>query len=395
MRNGFKVFDADAHVVYPVDLWPRFLDKRYTSRVGTKQPVPGFETYNPVTVDGRWTQHDTILYGQFQRYIDWTKDDMIAKYGEDLVTGGFTGDRVASALAQDGIDLSVIYGPEYDLWYEGIDPDMQAAMVRAYNRWGAEMRETSGGRVHTAGPIPLGDVTRAVAEIEYAHDELGIRAFWARPDEFNRRTLGDRYYDPIWELLQDLDVPFCTHEFMGLRGNSFGSHRFRGYNEWHVVVHPFEAMGAIVSMICHGVYERFPRLRAAYLEAGCGWLPSWLHRIDEHLEIGGAEFPELTMPASEYFKRNCWITTECDDPFVADVIRWMGDGHILFESDFPHPDSKFPYTSEKFVRLDPDRISDEGKRKILWDNPVDFYRFPDGYLPSEFHEGTAPPSPEP
>jgi predicted TIM-barrel fold metal-dependent hydrolase len=393
MRSGFKVFDADAHVIYPVDLWQRFLDKRYLERVGSKQPIPGFETYNPVTVDGRWTQHDSILYGQFQRYINWTKDDMIAKYGADLVTGGFTGDRVATALAMDGIDLSVIYGPEYDLWFEGIDPDMQAAMVRAYNRWGAEMRETSGGRVHTAGPIPLGDVTRAVAEIEYAFEELGIRAFWARPDEFNRRTLGDRYYDPIWELLQDLDVPFCTHEFMGLRGNSFGSRRFRGYNEWHVVVHPFEAMGAIVAMICHGVYERFPRLRAAYLEAGCGWLPSWLHRIDEHLEIGGAEFPELTMPASEYFRRNCWITTECDDPYVADVIRWLGDDHILFESDFPHPDSKFPYTSEKFVRLDPDRISDDSKRKILWDNPVDFYRFPASYLPSEFREGTAPAQP--
>ena len=129
-----------------------------------------------------------------------------------------------------------------------IDPDLQAAMVRAYNRWGAEMRATSGGRVHTAGPVPLGDVTRAIAEIEHAYHHLGIRAFWARPDEFNHRTLGDRYYDPVWELIQDLDVPFSTHEFMGLRGNSFGSDRFRGYSEWHTVVHPFEAMGAMVSM---------------------------------------------------------------------------------------------------------------------------------------------------
>ena len=31
-------------------------------------------------------------------------------------------------------------------------------------------------------------------------DHLGARAFWTRPDEFNGRTLGDRYYDPIWEL---------------------------------------------------------------------------------------------------------------------------------------------------------------------------------------------------
>ena len=387
MRDGFKVFDADAHVIYPTDLWQRFLEPRYAGRVGLRQPVPGFETYNPVTVDGRWTQHDTILYGQFQKFIDWTKDDMIAKYGEDLVVNGFTGDRVARALATDGIDVSVIYGPEYDLWFDGIDPDIQAAMVRAYNRWGAEMRETSGNRVHTAGPVPLRDVTRAVAEIQYAYDELGIRCFWARPDYFDHRTLGDRYYDPVWELLQDLDVPFATHEFMGLRGSSFGSDRFRGYNEWHVVVHSFEAMGAIVSMICHGVYERFPRLRVAYLEAGCGWLPSWLHRIDEHLEIGGREFPELTMPASGYFKRNCWITTECDDPYVSDVVRWLGDDHILFESDFPHPDSKFPRATASFLALLPEEISAKAKRAILWDNPVSFYRFPDSYLPPPSNDG--------
>jgi predicted TIM-barrel fold metal-dependent hydrolase len=390
VRDGLKVFDADAHVIYPPDLWQRYLEPRYAGRVGVRQPVPGFETYNPVTVDGRWTQHDTILYGQFQKYIDWTKDDMIAKYGEDLVVGGFTGDRVARALAVDGIDLCVIYGPEYDLWPDGIDPDMQAAMVRAYNRWGADMREASGRRVHTSGPVPLQDVTRAVAEIQYAHDELGIRCFWARPDEFNHRTLGDRYYDPVWELLQDLDVPFATHEFMGLRGNSFGNERFRGYTEWHTVVHPFEAMGAIVAMICQGVFERFPRLRVAYLEAGCGWLPSWLHRLDEHLEIAGArEFPELTMSATEYFRRNCWITTECDDPYVADVVTWLGDDRILFESDFPHPDSKFPRTTQAFLELLPERISVDTKRRILWDNPVAFYRFPDAYLSADFQEGAA------
>ena len=255
--------------------------------VGSKQPVPGFETYNPVTVDGRWTQHDTILYGQFQKYIDWTKDDMIAKYGEELVLDGFTGDRVATVLARDGIDLSVIYGPEYDLWFDGIDPDLQAAMVRAYNRWGAEMRETSGGRVHTAGPGapgrrdpghrrdrarlpsprhpgllgPTGRVQPSHPGRSLLRPGLGAAAGPGRPVRY------PRVHGP----------PGATPSAATGSG---------GYSEWHTVVHPFEAMGAMVSMICHGVYERFPRLRVAYLEAGCGWLPAWLHRIDEHLEAG-------------------------------------------------------------------------------------------------------------
>ena len=268
MRNGYKVFDADSHVIYPADLWQTYLDPKFRDRVTRRSPA-GLDTYNPVVVDGRWTQHDTSLYGQFQKAIGWTAEDMVEQYG-DIVTEGFTGDRVAAAHAVDGIDVAVIYGPEYDLWLEGIDPELQAAMVRAYNRWGAEMRETSGGRVLTSSPIPLNDVTRAIEEIRYAHDELGIRTFWARPNFMNFRNLGDRYYDPIYELLQDLDCAFATHEFMGLRGQTEGVDRFDTFTEWHTAVHTHEAMNASLSMIIQGVFERFPRLRCACMEAGCG-----------------------------------------------------------------------------------------------------------------------------
>src|SRR5947208_8672034 len=200
MRDGFKVFDADAHVIYPADLWPRFLEPRFRDRVGRKSP-PGFDHYNPVTVDGRWSQHPTSIYGNFQKAINWTTDDMIAKYGAELVEKGFTGDRVATALEAEGVDVMVVYGPEYDMWLDGIDPELQAAMARAYNRWGAEMREQSGGRVLASGPVPLNDVARAVDEIRYAHDELGVRCFWARPDPFNHRSPGDPLYDPLLHLL--------------------------------------------------------------------------------------------------------------------------------------------------------------------------------------------------
>ena len=385
MRNGFKIFDADAHVVYPRGFWTPYLDKKFQHRVETQDP-PGITHYNPVKVDGRYTQHPTTLYGQFQKNIDWTHEDMIETYGE-IAVEGFTGDRVARALAVEGIDLAIIYGPEYDMWYDGIDPEMQAALCRAYNRWGQEMRETSGGRVLTSGPIPLCDVGRAVEEIQYAYEELGIRAFWTRPNFMNRRNLGDRYYDPIYELLQELDVAFATHEFMGLNANTEGVDRFNTFTEWHTVVHQHEAMNAMLSMIVQGVYERFPKLRCAYMEAGCGWVPSWLHRIDEQLEMAGAkEFPELSMTATDYWKRNCWTSTECEEKYVTDVIRWLGDERIVYESDFPHPDSKYPHSTRTFLELIPDQLSDESKRKILWDNAIDLYRLPEDYIPAELHE---------
>ena len=389
MKDGYKVFDADAHVVYPDDLWTRFLDKKFVDRVGRKQPFNDFNHYNPTTVDGRHTHHPTMLYGQFQKYITWTADDIVAKYG-DLMTKGFTGERVAKALTVDGVDMAVIYGPEFDMWSDFVDPEMQAAMARAYNRWGQEMRESSNNHVHISSPVPIFDVSRAVEEITYAYEHLGARSFWTRPNTYRGRNLGDSYYDPIWEALQDLDVAFGTHEFMGLKGVSFGHDRYTSFTEWHTAVHQMEGMGACMSMIVHGVFERFPRLRVAYMEAGCGWLPSWLHRIDEHLELAELEFPGLSMNATQYFQRNCWISTECEDKFVADVVRWLGNDHIVYESDFPHPDSKYPLTVEHFLGMDV--INAEDKRKILWDNAVDLYRFSPEFMPPELLEQTAVPT---
>lgn len=383
MNSGFKVFDADAHVVEPKNLWERFLDARYRHRVSWQQPFEGMDRFRPATVDGRYTQSRKTLYGRQQEAVRWTTDEMVAKYG-DVVLKGFDGASVAKSMQVEGVDLMVLYGPGYDMWLDGIDPDLQAAMARAYNRWGVEMRETSGGRVLTAAPVPLNDITRAVAEVRYAYEELGVRCFWARPNPFNHRTLGDRYFDPLYEILQDYDVPFATHEFMGLNGPSAGEDRFETFVEWHTCVHAMEAQMAMLSMIVNGVYERFPRLRVAYMEAGSAWVPSWLHRIEEHVELAGwLETPECTKSPIEYFKRNCYVTTECDEHLVYHMIEELGDDRILFETDFPHPDSKYPRAVATFLAQP--KLSEESKRKILWDNALDFYRFPEDMMPRTFN----------
>jgi len=387
VKRGFKVFDADAHVVEPKELWERFLDEKYKPRVSWRQPLPGDDRFRPVTVDGRYTQSSKTLQGRQQEAVRWTTEAMVAKFGE-VVTKGFDGASVAASLEVEGVDLCVLYGPGYDMWLEGIDPDLQAGMARAYNRWAEEMREESGGRVLAAGPVPLNDIEHAVEEVRYAHEHLGTRCFWARPNPFNQRTLGDKYYDPLWELLQDLDAGFATHEFMGLNGVSAGSERYESFVEWHTCVHQMEAQMAMLSMIVNGVYERFPRLRVAYMEAGSSWVPSWLHRIEEHVELAGwLEAPECTKKPLDYFQSNIYVTTECDEYLVRHTIAELGDDRILFETDFPHPDSKYPRAVETFLAQAD--VTDESKRKILWDNAIEFYRFPDELLPSEFVEAAA------
>src|SRR5262249_45563132 len=81
----------------------------------------------------------------------------------------------------------------------------------------------------------------------------------------------------------------------------------------------------------------------------------------------------LTMAPSEYFKRQCFVSVECDEEPVKHVIDAIGDDRIVFSTDFPHGDSKFPRAVESFLRLP---ISQESKRKILWDNCAAYYGLP-------------------
>ena len=136
-----------------------------------------------------------------------------------------------------------------------------------------------------------------------------------------------------------------------------------------------EQMSSCVSLVYGGVLERFPELRVVFLEAGCGWVPFWLERMDEHYENGlkrnyGAS-ATLSMRPSEYFQRQCYVSADADESFLPHVIDVLGDERIVFSTDYPHPDSKFPHAVDSFLGLD--RVSEESKRRILWDNALDLY----------------------
>jgi len=131
-------------------------------------------------------------------------------------------------------------------------------------------------------------------------------------------------------------------------------------------------MAVCVSLTSGGVLERFPNLRVGLLEGNCGWAPWLLHRLDEHYEwVGRFEAPELTMKPSEYFRRNCFLSVEAEEATVRDYVAWFGDDNLVFSTDYPHADSKYPRSLEHFAKLP---LSEASQRKILWDNWVRLYR---------------------
>jgi uncharacterized protein len=115
-------------------------------------------------------------------------------------------------------------------------------------------------------------------------------------------------------------------------------------------------------------------LRVACLEGNCSWVPFLLWRLDEHWERQGEVYaPELTRPPSAYFKHQCFASVEGDEAPVQYVSDWLGDDRLVFTTDFPHGDSKFPRAVESFLTLP---IAEESKRKILWENRAAYYGLP-------------------
>ena len=66
------------------------------------------------------------------------------------------------------------------------------------------------------------------------------------------------------------------------------------------------------------------------------------------------------MPPSEYFKRNCWISVEADEETVPHFIDTFGDERLIFSTDYPHGDSKFPHAVDAFDKLP---MTDESKAR--------------------------------
>jgi len=104
-------------------------------------------------------------------------------------------------------------------------------------------------------------------------------------------------------------------------------------------------------------------------------VPAWLYALDERWEkFGNVQRFGLTMMPSDYFKRQCYVSVDPDEALVVDTVRAIGDDNIVISTDWPHDDSSYPQAINTFLGID--GLSDQSRRKILWDNCARLYRVP-------------------
>jgi predicted TIM-barrel fold metal-dependent hydrolase len=112
---------------------------------------------------------------------------------------------------------------------------------------------------------------------------------------------------------------------------------------------PVDVMQAICYLTAGGVCERFPGAKFIFLEANGGWLVPWLERLDHHAKKFQWDVPWLKMLPSEYFRRQCWISFDPDEAMLAFTASspFVGADRIIWASDYPHPDAKFPGVTDE------------------------------------------------
>ncbi len=374
-QNGFRVLDSDMHCMEPPDLWERYIDNAY--RPFAPRGLQEYVADLRLVINGKTMPRHSSLRPRSRR----GEEDPLQKRRERFrpaAERGWDGATQLEAMDTEGIDVAVVY-PSRGLFAQAVDdldPAFAAAIARAYNDWLHDYCKADPTRLLGAGMISPHDIRDAVEEARRAVEDLGCRAVFVRPNPVKGRNWHDRYFEPLWEELERLGVPLGFHEGFGPYLPQVGDRFGANLQMVHTACHPMEMMLAVISMIGGGVLERHPNLRVAFLEGNCGWVPFLLWRLDEHHEVTFRR-PDslLTMKPSEYFKRQCFVSVEADEDFVKQVIDYMGDDTIVFSTDWPHLDSKYPQAVESFMKLP---ISDESKRKILWDNCARYYGITSG-----------------
>ena len=376
--NGFKVMDSDMHVQEPWDLWLNYIDPAFRERapVGTNEYLSDLHLKHEgvmLTRNRQLTIEDDIALSQAKRF---GRLEMF----EDYDRRGWGSDVQLEAMQAEGIDVAVLYptrglvvhAKEYD------DDRLAAAISRAYNDWLAELCSAAPDRMYGAAMLPAQCVEAAVEEVRRAKREFGFKAVFLRPNPIRGRNWNNPAYDPLWAECEKQGLAVGFHEGLPCLLPVAMADRFDGIHEdpWlteHVAAHAIEQMYACMSMIAGGVCERFPELRIAFLEGNCSWLPFWLWRMDEHYEVREYKLKkQLPVRPSEYFKRQCFAGVEADESLAVNVFDWMGDGNLVFSTDFPHADGRFPHAVET---LTAQPFPEESKRKILWDNCARLYAF--------------------
>ena len=277
-------------------------------------------------------------------------------------------------LDDSGLEQSVLY-PTAGLACGLIQSaEWACAISRGYNNWLYERYLRSEARLRGVALLPVQDPGAAASELEHAVTRQGMVAGLLPAVTALNKGYGHPDFHPIYETAQRLDVPLVVH---GAPSRGLGFDFFTTFVKVHALEHPVAIMIQFTSMVMDGVFETFPTLRVGYLEAGCGWTPYMMDRLDYEYEAiwGRPGAPLLKRKPSEYIKGgNVYVTCELKEESLTYALERLGTNNVMYPSDFPHERAWSEFSRDVPAFLAREDISEQAKRNVLSNNAKRFYR---------------------
>jgi predicted TIM-barrel fold metal-dependent hydrolase len=285
-----------------------------------------------------------------------------------------TTEKRLADMDRDGVQASVIFPPIVPMQVG--EDELRNATVRAYNDWAAEFRATAPDRLQPIAMLsPLDPV--AAAEEVYRAARLGFKQVNFLVNDVTLE-MNLEPWDSFWNAAEETGMIVSYHVGGSLQ---IGSRRDRGRNAPGERKPAFDmglGNGAtsffdpFVDLFALGTLDRHPNLKFVLGESGTGWIPFVVQEMDYryHRVLETRTVP-LHAPPSEVFKRQVWATYQ-SDAVGLHLVEFFGDGHMMWASDYPHPDSTWPH-SQQVIARETAHLSPEAKRKILHDNAAALY----------------------
>ncbi|HVB16276.1 MAG TPA: amidohydrolase family protein [Stellaceae bacterium] len=273
---------------------------------------------------------------------------------------------------RDGIQAEVLYGI---LGATGRLNDDEAGgeMLRIYNDWLAGFCSKQPDRYAGLACIPNHDRDAAVHEIERVATRGAVRGLEVAR-KFDMTPLWDPWWNPVWDAAAASGLPVHFHtiggarrDFSKLSGKTLLAARAASITQFQM-----HMADVLMSIIFAGVLEHRPHLKIVIGEAGTGWIPYILDRMDAEWEDQFKEL-DLKMKPSEYWYRQCYATYQ-SDPVGVKLLDELGTDNIMWGSDFPHPDGIYP-DSQEYIEKELGHLPADIKKKIVCDNAAKLYRF--------------------
>jgi len=382
MRNGLTIIDCDRHVMEPGDIWDNYLEEDFKhhdltsewfgflTNIGSHPPVNYAAGGVNVAAPPRATKHTGMAVNPMWR--SKFKHSLARKFDNVAYIADMDREDVDRAVLFTSIGL-------YATYRNDIDVELAAAMCRGYNNWLHDYCSIDPKRIKGVCLLPFQDVDAACVELRRAATELGLIGVFWRPNPVLGRRVSHPDYEPLFALCEELQVVMCSHEGQQESLPYFTRGRNNNTFTRHATSHPTEQMGSFLGLLTDGVLDRHPGLRVGFLESGAGWLPYWLERLDTMYAnpLFRDAYTAKEQP-SEYFRRGqCYISGEAGEETLPLFSRLVGEDCLMWASDYPHPDDMEHFPNTVGGLFENQDISNEFRRKILWDNPARFYGFTD------------------